>query len=193
MAWANTAAAWPKSFHHLVSCRVVMVKKGGERGDAQTDSTLPPAPAGSPATARDHCPPHGWRSVGPPIPLVALLQVALAAMLRGHVSLTAIAQWVRARQADGVARVHGRRRPAEGADAAGERGEHRGGAAGPSRTAERAVRFIASAGVIKCPSIYRVCWLTNSMAASSTSSRPARRPASVGSTGRWGRMPIRWS
>jgi len=65
---------------------------------------LPPAPEGSLAAALADVPdprrPYGWRSDYPPIPLVALLQVALAAMLCGSVSLNAIAQWVRERVAD---------------------------------------------------------------------------------------------
>lgn len=66
--------------------------------------TLPPAPAGSLAAALATVPdprhPYGWRSDYPPIPLVALLQVALAAMLCGNGSLNAIAQWVRERGED---------------------------------------------------------------------------------------------
>jgi hypothetical protein len=66
--------------------------------------TLPPAPPGSLAEALAQIPdprrPYGWRSDYPPIPLVALLQVALAAMLCGSVSLNAIAQWVRERVED---------------------------------------------------------------------------------------------
>lgn len=63
----------------------------------------PPA-AGSLAAAMAQLPdprrPFGWRGDYPPIPLVALLQVAVAAMLCGSVSLNAIAQWVRERVAD---------------------------------------------------------------------------------------------
>jgi hypothetical protein len=44
--------------------------------------------------------PFGWRSDYPPIPLVVLLQVAIAAMLCGSTSLNAIAQWVRERVED---------------------------------------------------------------------------------------------
>ena len=44
--------------------------------------------------------PYGWRPAYPPIPLVALLQVTVAAMLCGSVGQTAIAQWVRERVAD---------------------------------------------------------------------------------------------
>jgi hypothetical protein len=66
--------------------------------------TLPAAPAGSLAAALATVPdprrPYGWRSAYPPISLVALLQVALAAMLCGSVSLNAIAQWVRERVED---------------------------------------------------------------------------------------------
>ncbi len=63
--------------------------------------TLPPAPPGSLAAALAQIPdprrPYGGRPDYPPIPLVALLQVAIAAMLCGSVSLNAIAQWVRER------------------------------------------------------------------------------------------------
>jgi hypothetical protein len=66
--------------------------------------TLPPAPPGSLAAALSQVPdprrPFGWRSDYPPIPLVALLQVAIAAMLCGSLSLNAIAQWVRERVED---------------------------------------------------------------------------------------------
>jgi hypothetical protein len=58
-----------------------------------------PAPPGSLAAALATVPdprqPYGWRSEYPPIPLVALLQVAIAAMLCGSTSLNAIAQWCR--------------------------------------------------------------------------------------------------
>ncbi len=67
--------------------------------------TLPaPPPPGSLAAALAQLPdprrPFGWRGDYPPIPLVALLQVALAAMLCGSLSLNAIAQWVRERVED---------------------------------------------------------------------------------------------
>jgi len=65
---------------------------------------LPPAPPGSLAAALVQVPdprrPFGWRGDYPPIPLVALLQVAVAAMLCGSTSLNAIAQWVRERVED---------------------------------------------------------------------------------------------
>jgi hypothetical protein len=66
--------------------------------------TLPSAPPGSLAAALATVPdprrPYGWRGDYPPIALVALLQVAIAAMLCGSVSLNAIAQWVRERAED---------------------------------------------------------------------------------------------
>ena len=66
--------------------------------------TLPAAPPGSLAEALAQIPdprrPYGWRSDYPPLPLVALLQVTVAAMLCGSVSLNAIAQWVRERVED---------------------------------------------------------------------------------------------
>ena len=66
--------------------------------------TLPPAPPGSLAEALAAVPdprrPYGWRPAYPPIPLVALLQVTVAAMLCGSVGQNAIAQWVRERAED---------------------------------------------------------------------------------------------
>lgn len=66
--------------------------------------TLPPAPPGSLAAALARVPdprrPYGWRPAYPPIPLVALLQVTIAAMLCGSIGQSAIAQWVRERAAD---------------------------------------------------------------------------------------------
>jgi hypothetical protein len=66
--------------------------------------TLPPAPPGSLAAALAAVPdprrPYGWRPDYPPIPLVALLQVTVAAMLCGSVGQNAIAQWVRERVED---------------------------------------------------------------------------------------------
>jgi hypothetical protein len=63
--------------------------------------TLPPAPPGSLAEALAAVPdprrPYGWRPEYPPIPLVALLQVAVAALLCGSIGQNAIAQWVRER------------------------------------------------------------------------------------------------
>src|SRR5205814_980982 len=41
-----------------------------------------------------------WRPEYPPIPLVALLQVAVAAMLCGAPGVTAVAQWVKERGTD---------------------------------------------------------------------------------------------
>lgn len=64
----------------------------------------PPAPPGSLAEALAAVPdprrPYGWRPQYPPIPLVALLQVTVAAMLCGSIGQNAIAQWVRERAAD---------------------------------------------------------------------------------------------
>jgi hypothetical protein len=66
--------------------------------------TLPPAPPGSLAEALARVPdprrPYGWRPQYPPIPLVALLQVSVAAMLCGSIGQNAIAQWVRERAGD---------------------------------------------------------------------------------------------
>lgn len=66
--------------------------------------TPPPAPPGSLAEALARVPdprrPYGWRPQYPPIPLVALLQVSVAAMLCGSIGQNAIAQWVRERAED---------------------------------------------------------------------------------------------
>ena len=64
----------------------------------------PPAPAGSLAAAlasvADPRRPNGWRPDRAPLPLVGLLQLAVAAMLCGARSLYAVAQWGRERVAD---------------------------------------------------------------------------------------------
>lgn len=71
---------------------------------AKAMPTLPPAPPGSLAAALAAVPdprrPYGWRPAYPPIPLVALLQVTVAAMLCGSIAQNAIAQWVRERVED---------------------------------------------------------------------------------------------
>jgi hypothetical protein len=64
----------------------------------------PPAAAGSLAAALAAVPdprhPYGWRPDCPPLPLVGLLQLAVAAMLCGARSLYAVTQWGRERIAD---------------------------------------------------------------------------------------------
>jgi len=63
--------------------------------------TSPPGPPGSLAAAlaavHDPRHPYGWRPDRAPLPLVGLLQVAVAAMLCGARSLYAVAQWGRER------------------------------------------------------------------------------------------------
>jgi len=67
----------------------------------------PPAPPGSLAAALAAVPdprhPRGWRPDRPPLPLVGILQVAVAAMLCGARSLYAVAQWARERAEDDAA------------------------------------------------------------------------------------------
>ena len=64
----------------------------------------PPGPPGSLAEALAAVPeprrPYGWRPDRPPLPLVGVLQLAVAAMLCGCRSLYAVAQWGRERVAD---------------------------------------------------------------------------------------------
>jgi hypothetical protein len=64
----------------------------------------PPAPPGSLAAALASVPdprrPYGWRPAYAPLPLVGLLQVAVAALVCGVRSLYAIAQWSQERLED---------------------------------------------------------------------------------------------
>src|SRR5436190_9275473 len=64
----------------------------------------PLAPPGSLAAALASVPdprrPYGWRPGYAPVPLVALLQATVAAVLCGARSLYAVAQWLRERAAD---------------------------------------------------------------------------------------------
>jgi hypothetical protein len=65
---------------------------------------VPDAPVGSLAAALAAVPdprrPYGWRPAYPPVPLVALLQATVVALLCGAQSQLAIAQWIRERAAD---------------------------------------------------------------------------------------------
>lgn len=64
----------------------------------------PPAPPGSLAAALAGVPdprrPYGWRPAYAPVPLVALLQATVVAVLCGARSLYAVAQWIRERAED---------------------------------------------------------------------------------------------
>jgi len=64
----------------------------------------PPAPPGTLAAALGAIPeprqPYGWRPEYPPIPLVVLLEVCVAAILCGARGVTAIAQWAAERRED---------------------------------------------------------------------------------------------
>jgi DDE_Tnp_1-associated/Transposase DDE domain len=64
----------------------------------------PPAPPGSLAAALASVPdprrPYGWRPEYPPLPLVGLLQLTIAALVCGARSLYAIAQWGQERLED---------------------------------------------------------------------------------------------
>ncbi len=68
---------------------------------------MPQAPMASPGAlgaalvaVPDPRRPYGWRPAYPPVPLVALLQATVAAVLCGARSLYAVAQWIRERAED---------------------------------------------------------------------------------------------
>jgi len=76
---------------------------------------LPAAPAGSLAQALASVPdrrqPFGWRQGRAPLPLVAVLQVSVTALVCGAQSLAAIAQWSRERLEDAPERLLALGRP----------------------------------------------------------------------------------
>src|SRR5919108_16387 len=84
------------------SCTVSLVEPRSPRSAAwaavPTAATAWTAP--TLAAVPDPRRPYGWRPAYAPVPLVALLQGAVAAMLCGARSLYAIAQWVRERAED---------------------------------------------------------------------------------------------
>ena len=71
-------------------------RKAIPRGDPPSAGSLAEALAGVPDPRR----PYGWRPDREPLPLVGLLQLAVAALLCGCRSLYAIAQWGRERAED---------------------------------------------------------------------------------------------
>jgi Transposase DDE domain/DDE_Tnp_1-associated len=80
------------------------VKEAGVFQRRKPLPTGPPAPPGSLAAALAAVPdprrPYGWRPGYAPVPLVALLQATVVAVLCGARSLYAVAQWVRERAED---------------------------------------------------------------------------------------------
>ena len=77
-------------------CKETMTRK-----DVPVGPWAPPGSfAAALATVPDPRHPYGWRPEYPPLPLVALLQLTVAAILCGARSLYAVAQWGRERRED---------------------------------------------------------------------------------------------
>lgn len=72
----------------------------GRKAIPQGEPAAPGSLGAALATVPDPRHPYGWRTDYPPIPLVALLQLSVVAILCGARSLYAIAQWGRERRED---------------------------------------------------------------------------------------------
>ena len=74
--------------------------KGMERKAVAPPVTTPGTLAAALAEVPDPRRPYGWRTGYVPVPLVALLQATVVAVLSGARSLYAVAQWIRERAED---------------------------------------------------------------------------------------------